>query len=170
MPESRRGFRHWSSNGSRVGGTARVRFESRLRHRHPVTNPLPFISDDREFNPDASDKASAALGKYISEQAATTKSDNSLTVHLAARLSTLTTYHENWLKPSSQIAWHLLALHQVFFEDIALAHPKLCGFAGVAPHNIRVAVNADLARIFSLAEEADISVRKREYFKVSSFQ
>src|SRR5277367_653881 len=87
--------------------------------------------------------------------------------HLVARLSALISYQDNWVQPPSQMAWLLLALHQLCFEDIAIAQPRLCGYASVAAQTIRQAVNVDLGRIFSLAKNAeDLDIRQIEYLKV----
>lgn len=114
---------------------------------------------------------SAALGKYVTEHAGP-KPDTSLTLHLAARLTALHEYHryhDKWLRPPQQMAWLLLALHQVIFEDVAIAHPRLCGYEGSAPQTIRQAVNVDLRKIFSLAKgDSEISHRRLEYFKVNA--
>jgi hypothetical protein len=67
------------------------------------------------------------------------------------------------------MGWLLLALQQLFFEEVAIAHPRLCGYAGSAPQTIRQAVNLDLKRIFELATgEPEINDRKLEYMKVVS--
>ena len=76
----------------------------------------------------------------------TTKSDKSLTVHLATRLSALTTYQENWVRSPSQMPWLLLVWHQLCFQDVDIAHPSLCGYAGVAPQTIIQAVHTDLGQ------------------------
>ena len=114
-----------------------------------------------------SKKASAALGKYVTEALDRTKSEKYFTIHVAARLSALTSYQDHWVQPPTKMCWLLLALHQLFFEDIAIAHPDLCGYAGVAPQSIRQAVNGDLGRIFTLAEGEEQEDRQVEYLKVS---
>jgi len=64
------------------------------------------------------------------------------------------------------MAWLLLALHQLCFEDITIAQPHLCGYADVASQMIRQALNADLRRISSLAADGDLDSRQLEYLKV----
>jgi len=112
-------------------------------------------------------KACAALGKYVTEHLGTTKPDKSLTIHLATRLSTLTMYQDNWVLPPRQMMWLLLAFHQLCFQDVAIAHPDLCGLPGFAPQTIVQHVHGDLARIFTLAEGHPLESRRVEYFKVS---
>ena len=63
------------------------------------------------------------------------------------------------------MAWLLLALHQLCLEDIAIAHPNLCGFTGVAPQTIMQQEHGYLVRIFTLAEGHPLHVK---YLKVSS--
>lgn len=170
MYESRYCHAHWSPNGSRVCGTTYLCSRSCLFIQDEVRDPSPCISDGSEIKP-LHDKVSAALGKYVAEHASP-KPDTSLTFHLVARLTALYEYHryhDKWLQPPQQIAWLLLALHQVFFEDVGIAHPRLCGYADSAPQTIRQAVNVDLRKIFSLATgDSEISHRRLEYFKVNS--
>jgi len=124
-------------------------------------------SDGSEINK-SQVQASAALGKYVVEHPGTTKPDKSLRIHLATRLSTLTMYQDNRVLRPRQMTWLLLALHQLCFQDVAIAHPNLCGLPGFAPQTIVQHVHGDLARIFMLAEGNPLESRRMEYLKVSS--
>jgi hypothetical protein len=106
------------------------------------------------------------LGKYIAATVSPAGS-HSFTIQLVSRLEALTAYESQWISPPQQMKWMLLAMHQLVFEKVAVAHPAICGCSGLAPQPIKQAVNSDLNRIFTLGTGKEMSARRSEYLKVS---
>ena len=118
--------------------------------------PLSFISEGSDIN-SLQDKAFAA---------GTCRYYETRQVRLASCLSVLTTYQNNWVFPPAQTAWFLLALHQLCFQDVAIALSSICGYPGVTSHTIIQAVHTDLGHNFLIGPSQKSSCRVFESMSI----
>jgi len=91
---------------------------------------------------------------------------SSVSLHLAARFSTLNVLDNNVIGPPRNMCWWFMFLHQLTFQQLAIRYPASCGFENCKTQNIEAAVNKDLLRLCTVALNKEISKTTLKGLKV----
>lgn len=69
---------------------------------------------------------------------------NSPVIHLAYRWIGIARFQKASVAPLENLAWLFLYLHQLVYEEAALAFPDSCGMSGKTRQQIQTIVNCDI--------------------------
>ena len=92
----------------------------------------------------------------------------SISLHFAARLSALTQFEGDFIRPSINLTWNFMIWHQLIYETLAIKRPAAFGFAYAGAQTIQQAVNKDIQRCFAAALKKPVNDGQRAGYKVST--